>query len=209
MKQLGFYIDTSRCSGCKTCQVSCKDRNDLDVGRKFRRVYEFGGGSWQKDGNAWQHNTFSYYASVACNHCDKPTCVEGCPTGAMHKREEDGIVLVDQDLCIGCRYCEMRCPYGAPQFDEEKGVMSKCDFCLSRLQAGLNPACVDSCPQRAIEYGPIDELRAKYGTCADIAPLPSAAFTEPNLVIKPHPNSLSNQDQQSGSLQNPKEVKHA
>lgn len=208
MKQYGFYIDSSRCSGCKTCQVSCKDKNDINVGRKFRRVYEYGGGSWVKEGNAWQNNTFAYYLSIACNHCDTPACVAGCPTGAMHKRKEDGLVLVNQDVCIGCRYCEMRCPYGAPQYDEEKHVMSKCNGCLDRLEQGLNPVCVDSCPQRAIEFGPIDELRAKHGHECDIAPLPSSSLTHPNLIIKPHPKAVSNQDKQ-GSLQNPKEVKHA
>ena len=209
MKQLGFYIDTSRCSGCKTCQVSCKDKNNLDVGRKFRRVYEYGGGSWQQVDNAWQHSTFAYYASISCNHCDNPTCVEGCPTGAMHKREDNGIVLVNQDVCIGCRYCEMRCPYGAPQFDQEKKVMSKCDGCLDRLLEGLNPICMDSCPQRAIEFGSIDELRAKYGSACDIAPLPSSQLTHPNLVVKAHPQAVSNQEQNLGELQNPKEVKYA
>ena len=208
MTQYGFYIDSSRCSGCKTCQVSCKDKNNIDVGRKFRRVYEYGGGSWQKVDNAWQHNTIAYYVSISCNHCDNPACVAGCPTGAMHKREEDGLVLVDQDVCIGCRYCEMRCPYGAPQYDHEKKVMSKCDGCLDRLQQGLNPVCMDSCPQRAIEFGPIDELRAKYGRDCDIAPLPSSELTHPNLIIKPHSNAISNQDSM-GELQNPKEVKHA
>ncbi|EHC28718.1 Anaerobic dimethyl sulfoxide reductase chain B, partial [Salmonella enterica subsp. enterica serovar Gaminara str. A4-567] len=114
MKQYGFYVDSSRCSGCKTCQVSCKDNKDLDVGPKLRRVYEYGGGSWVKEGESWHHDTFTYYLSIACNHCDEPVCVSGCPTGAMHKRKEDGLVVVDDSVCVGCRYCEMRCPYGAP-----------------------------------------------------------------------------------------------
>lgn len=81
MKQCGFYVDSSRCSGCKTCQVSCKDNKDLDVGPKLRRVYEYGGGSWVKEGESWHHDTFTYYLSIACNHCDEPVCVSGCPTG--------------------------------------------------------------------------------------------------------------------------------
>lgn len=127
MKQYGFYVDSSRCSGCKTCQVSCKDNKDLDVGPKLRRVYEYGGGSWVKEGESWHHDTFTYYLSIACNHCDEPVCVSGCPTGAMHKRKEDGLVVVDDSVCVGCRYCEMRCPYGAPQFDTQANVMRKCD----------------------------------------------------------------------------------
>jgi anaerobic dimethyl sulfoxide reductase subunit B (iron-sulfur subunit) len=85
-------------------------------------------------GESWHNNTFTYYLSIACNHCDEPVCVSGCPTGAMHKREEDGLVLVDDNICVGCRYCEMRCPYGAPQFDAQAKVMRKCDGCLDRLE---------------------------------------------------------------------------
>ncbi len=151
MKQYGFYVDSSRCSGCKTCQVSCKDNKDLDVGPKLRRVYEYGGGSWVKEGESWHHDTFTYYLSIACNHCDEPVCVSGCPTGAMHKRKEDGLVVVDDSVCVGCRYCEMRCPYGAPQFDTQANVMRKCDGCLDRLENNLRPICVDSCPQRALD----------------------------------------------------------
>ena len=90
MKQYGFYFDSTKCTGCKTCQVSCKDEKDLDLGPKFRRVYEYGGGSWAKQDGIWTQNIYSYYLSISCNHCSNPTCVAGCPTGAMHKREEDG-----------------------------------------------------------------------------------------------------------------------
>ncbi len=142
MKQYGFYVDSSRCSGCKTCQVSCKDNKDLDVGPKLRRVYEYGGGSW-KEGKAGITTPLPT-TSIACNHCDEPVCVSGCPTGAMHKRKEDGLVVVDDSVCVGCRYCEMRCPYGAPQFDTQANVMRKCDGCLDRLENNLRPICVDS-----------------------------------------------------------------
>ncbi|PHI30362.1 DMSO/selenate family reductase complex B subunit [Budvicia aquatica] len=205
MTQYGFFVDSSRCTGCKTCQVSCKDNKDLDVGPKFRRVYEYGGGEWIKQGDAWQNSTFSYYLSIACNHCDEPTCVQGCPTGAMHKREQDGLVVVNEEVCVGCRYCEMRCPYGAPQFDPVKKVMRKCDGCFDRLEQGLHPICVDSCPQRALEFGKIDQLRAKYGDSNEIAPLPSSQLTKPNLIVKAHPNARPTGDTQ-GSIQNPSEV---
>ncbi|MDX2320025.1 MAG: dimethylsulfoxide reductase subunit B [Moritella sp.] len=208
MKQLGFYIDSSRCSGCKTCQVSCKDKNDIDVGRKFRRVYEYGGGSWAQDENkAWTNQTFAYYLSISCNHCDNPTCVAGCPTGAMHKREDNGLVLVDQDKCIGCKYCAMRCPYGAPQYDADKKVMSKCDGCIDLIEQGANPICVDSCPQRAIKFGDIKELRAKYGSQCDVAPLPDSRLTSPNLIVRTHAKGVSNKQPTIGSLQNATEVK--
>lgn len=205
MAQYGFYINSAKCTGCKTCSVSCKDKKDLDVGPKLRRVYEYGGGTWvQKDG-LWQQNVYSYYLSIACNHCDEPACAQGCPTGAMAKREQDGLVVVDQDQCVGCRYCEMRCPYGAPQFDAEKKVMSKCDGCFDLLEQGKPPVCVEACPQRAIEFGPIAELREKYGQLNEIAPLPNANLTKPNLVIHPHSKSRPSGDK-AGTIQNRAEV---
>ncbi|MDR3439065.1 DMSO/selenate family reductase complex B subunit [Telmatospirillum sp.] len=208
MTQLGFFVDSSKCSGCKTCQVACKDNKDLDLGLRFRRVYEYGGGNWVSDGGAWHQETFTYYLSIACNHCDDPVCVSGCPTGAMHKRPEDGLVVVNGDICVGCRYCEMRCSYGAPQFDPTAKIMRKCDGCLSRLERGLRPICVDSCPQRALDFGPIEELRARYGVENEIAPLPSHDLTHPNLVVKPHPTARPTGDHE-GQVQNWGEVRHA
>ncbi|MGL4859895.1 MAG: DMSO/selenate family reductase complex B subunit [Enterobacteriaceae bacterium] len=204
-KQYGFYIDSSKCTGCKTCQVSCKDEKDLQLGPKFRRIYEYGGGHWSKVGSVWQQNVFSYYLSIACNHCSKPTCVEGCPTGAMHKRNEDGLVVIDQSLCVGCRYCEMRCPYGAPQFDSSSKLMSKCDGCYQRVAKGEKPVCVNSCPQRALDFGEMAALRQQYGTQNAIAPLPDPALTEPNLIIKPHRDAKPCGDR-AGHIQNPREV---
>ncbi|WP_067522609.1 DMSO/selenate family reductase complex B subunit [Endozoicomonas ascidiicola] len=205
MKQYGFYVDSSKCTGCKTCMISCKDEKDLGLGPKLRRVYEYGGGSWVNNNGQWVHNTFDYYLSIACNHCDQPTCVSGCPTGAMHKREQDGLVVVDQDKCVGCRYCEMRCPYGAPQYDATKKVMAKCDGCYERVGQGLEPACVESCPQRALQFGDINELRRLYGDTNEIAPLPSSDLTHPNLIIKAHPDGRPSGDRE-GAIQNDAEV---
>ena len=122
----------------------------------------------------------------------------------MHKRE-DGFVVVDEDVCIGCRYCHMACPYGAPQYNETKGHMTKCDGCYDRVAEGKKPICVDSCPLRALAVGPIDELRKKHGDLAAVAPLPRAHFTKPNIVIKPNANSRPTGDT-TGYLANPKEV---
>ncbi|MCV5918293.1 dimethyl sulfoxide reductase subunit B, partial [Escherichia coli] len=90
------YIDSSKCTGCKTCQLSCKDNKDLGIDRNFRRVYEYVGGNWTEENGAFRQNVFAYYLSISCNHCTNPACTKVCPSGAMHKREEDGFVVVDE-----------------------------------------------------------------------------------------------------------------
>lgn len=204
--QYGFYIDSEKCTGCKTCQLACKDYKDLSADVDFRRVYEYTGGNWQTDiDNTWRNNVFAYYLSISCNHCADPACVRVCPTGAMHKREVDGLVAVNENVCIGCKSCRMACPYDAPQYDERKGHMTKCNGCAERLAVGKKPICVESCPLRALDFGPIDELREKYGELSSVAPLPDGKYTHPNIVIKPNPNSRPAGDR-TGSLGNPKEV---
>jgi anaerobic dimethyl sulfoxide reductase subunit B (iron-sulfur subunit) len=189
MTRLGFYFDASACVGCKTCQVACKDKNSLPLGVRWRRVYEYGGGGWIPDpanpSMLIANNVFGYTLSVACNHCENAACVQVCPTGAMSQRA-DGVVLIDADKCIGCRYCEWACPYGAPQFDEAAGVMTKCNFCQDLLAQGQNPVCVEACPLRALEFGELADLRAKHGVVNAIEPLASAEYTQPALVVTPH-----------------------
>ena len=185
MTRLAFYFDSSACSGCKTCQMACKDKNDLGPGQVWRRVYEVTGGGWKKRGATWQQNIFAYNLSMSCNHCEEPICVENCPTKALGKRE-DGIVQIDQSLCIGCKYCAWVCPYGAPQFNPEKGVMGKCDFCADYIDEGKNPSCVDACPMRALDFGDYQELLEKHGPSEHIHPLPDHSITEPSLCVKAH-----------------------
>lgn len=191
-KQYGFYLDASKCSGCKTCQIACKDRTDMIVGPKWRRVYEYTGGSWQQHANGCvTQDIFACYLSLSCNHCDNPKCVQACPTGAMYKDRKTGLVRVQTDLCIGCEACASACPYDAPQIHPEKKVMTKCDGCFDRIAQGLSPVCVAACPQRAMEFGDINELRARYGDTADAPGLPSSGITQPNLVITKHPKAQS------------------
>jgi len=185
-KQLGFYINSAACTNCRACAIACKDKNSNPVGVNFRRVFLYGGGSWLYQGGFMQPvNVFNYSVSLGCQHCVDPACIPACPAAAISK-DANGIVSVNQDLCVGCRYCEWACPYGTPQFDASTGVMSKCDFCKDLLAKGENPACVDACPMRALEFGELSELQAKYGTANSVEPLPTGAITSPSIVITPH-----------------------
>ena len=187
-KQLAFRVDISRCTGCKACQVACKDKNNLPSGVIWRRVFEYTGGTWVKsNGFDLPNNVFSYFVSVACMHCENPACVYACPTGAMVK-QADGKITISADQCVGCRYCEWACPYGAPQFNAETGVMTKCNFCEDLLAQGERPACVDACPFRALDFGELSTLR-QADTLADPAPLPSASLTKPAVVYVPGPQT--------------------
>lgn len=178
MGRLGFYFDSRICIGCRTCQIACKDKNDLDVGANFRKVHTFETGKFP--------TAKFYHFSRSCNHCADAKCVKGCPTGAMHYGA-DGTVQHDNTVCIGCRYCTWNCPYAAPQYLEEKGVIGKCNSCIDLRDAGQNPVCVDACPMRCIKFGDIDALEAEYGpgTVREIASIADASITDPSLVIYP------------------------
>jgi anaerobic dimethyl sulfoxide reductase subunit B len=192
-KQLAFYFDASACNGCKACMVACKSKNNLPLGKNFRRVIQYGGGSWtthpERKDIMIPNNIFAYPVSTACMHCEHPQCVYACPTTAMYKREKDGLVLIDESKCIGCRYCEWACPYGAPQYDSDRGVIVKCDLCVDLIDNGEEPFCTASCVMRALEFGDITELRRKHGNINAIEPLPDSNITYPALVIKPHRHS--------------------
>jgi len=183
-----FCFDATSCSGCKACQIACKDRHGLEVGRLWRRVSEVTGGAWEQDGSAWHNTVFAYHLSMSCNHCARPICLEGCPTRAITQRS-DGVVLIEPEHCLGCGYCSWVCPYSAPQYHTTSGTMSKCSFCAEDLDAGLEPACVAACPVRALDAGDSDELAAHHGssaTAAGWAPLPDTDLTEPALHLAPH-----------------------
>ncbi|MEH7416671.1 DMSO/selenate family reductase complex B subunit [Neobacillus drentensis] len=190
MEQLGFYINQSLCTGCKACTVACKDKNNLDVGLNFRRVYPYEEGTFTElPTMGMVQNIKAFYFSISCNHCKHAACISSCPTGAIVKNNENGVVTIDQEVCQGAQLCIKACPYGSPQYNKKIFKSNKCDFCMDLQEKGEDPACVAACPMRAIEFGPIEQLRKKYGTVSQIKGLPSSTITQPNLVITPHQNT--------------------
>jgi anaerobic dimethyl sulfoxide reductase subunit B len=185
MMRYAFHVDASACSGCKACDMACRDRNALPAGVHWRRVYEVAGGGWSRRGDAWLNDVVAYHVSVACNHCQRAICTEVCPTGAMAARA-DGTVLIDAARCIGCRYCEWACPYAAPQYDAAAGVMTKCTGCCDDVAMGRQPACVAACPLRALDFGEATALAERHGKTTTFYPLPAAGLTLPSLLLTPH-----------------------
>lgn len=208
LKRPAFFLDTRICTGCKTCMIACKDKHNLPLGVRWRRVVEFAGGSWigESDGT-FRQDVFAYYISLSCNHCQDPICVQACPTKAMNQ-DRHGIVSVNAEVCVGCRYCEWVCPYSAPQFDASLGQITKCDFCREELEQGGIPNCVAACPTRALQFGEYEQLAARYGEGMCMAPLPPSEVTEPNFILAPHRNALPTQNR-SGAISNPEEVRDA
>ena len=148
-----YYLlqDTKKCIGCQACQVQCKTAKSLPPGPKPCKVMTVGpkfvGGLPRAS-----------YIFMPCFHCEKPWCVAACPTGAMQKREKDGIIFVDQDLCVGCKTCICACPWGAPQWNPETKTVVKCDYCMDRIEQGLKPACVTICATHCLQFGKAEDL---------------------------------------------------
>ena len=174
--QFGFFIDTTRCINCRTCEIACKDANGAALGQRPRRVRTYEGGEFP--------HPLVASLSLACNHCEHPQCLAACPAKAYRKREEDGIVIHSPERCVGCQYCTWACPYGAPQFDPEAGRVMKCNLCVERLDAGGQPACVQACPLRAIRVGPLDQLSALPGSVVAFLNLPDPKTTGPSLRVR-------------------------
>ena len=179
MTQYGFFIDLSRCTGCNACVIACKQWHDIPPGPvKWMRVYQ------------WEKGAFPdidlCILPIMCFHCENPACIRACPNKAIRKEEKYGAVLVDPDKCKGERKCWQACPYGTPQFggDETGRQMSKCNMCIDRLEKGLKPICVLSCSLRALEFGPIEELRQKYGTLRRLEDMPKDSITNPAVIFK-------------------------
>jgi len=204
MDKYGFYVNTDICMGCKACMTACFDRNDLVVPQKFRKVWEFGGGSWKDLGNgAFDSSVYTYYASLTCNHCDVPACVAACVMGAMEKDPNTGIVSVDESMCDGCMACEQACPYHHPvKFDD--GFAHKCILCTDQNPDHTpEPVCVGACPVRALDFGLLDDMRAAYGDINTIGTLGNS--TSPNVVIGVHRDAANGKND---SIMNPLEISH-
>ncbi len=150
--------DTAKCIGCLSCVVACKKAN------KLSSPYEY---SPETNAKTWTTVKLKklgkdrvFKVKLQCMHCTTPSCVNICPTGAARKTE-GGIVIIDQNICVGCKNCVVACPFHIPGFSEETGTVRKCEFCRGRLEEGFIPACAEACPAGAIQYGDREELLAQ------------------------------------------------
>ena len=210
-KRLGLVIDLDICVGCHACAVNCKEWNsggaaapltDLAPydanpdGVWFNRVHTF------EVGEGGDGRTVHFPRS--CLHCAEPACVTVCPTGASFKRAEDGIVLVNEDLCIGCKLCSWACPYGAREFDQDAGVMKKCTLCIDRIYnesfaaEDRQPACVATCPASARHFGDLGDPGSKVSQLVaerdgyDL--MPEMGYRPTNKYLPPRPRKTCAKD---------------
>ena len=180
--QYGIYFDQTRCMGCFTCVVACRDWHDVPAGpASYIRLTTVEKGRYP--------DLFVAFLPVFCYHCQTPGCVDACPADALTKRKEDGIVTLDAEACLGkdsCGLCLEACPYDAPQFTtEENAMMQKCDLCIDRLAMDKKPICVSGCPMRALDTGPIDELKVKYKAVESAENFTYIESLKPSVVFKP------------------------
>ena len=173
-KKLGLVIDLDTCVGCHACAVNCKEWNTSGHTAPLTDTQPYGAlpdGVWLNRVHTYEAGTGTESRTVhfprSCLHCEQPACVTVCPTGASYKRAEDGIVLVNADICIGCKLCSWACPYGAREFDEDQGVMRKCTLCVDRIynenivEEERVPACVKACPAHARHFGDLGDATSE------------------------------------------------
>ena len=175
-QQFAFAVDLDRCTGCKACVTACHSLNGLDFGETWRSV-----GVIEAAGGFADDAIVQQSVTTACHHCESPACLAGCPVRAYEKDPITGIVRHLDDQCIGCRYCQLMCPYDVPQFSERLGIVRKCDMCHGRLKAGEAPACVQGCPTAAISIEIVDLTDERAPMLLPIAEggMPSSSLTRP------------------------------
>jgi len=189
-KQHGFFFTADNCIGCHACESACAEKNETPAHLAFRSVGYVEGGSYP--------DYKRMNISMACNHCDDPVCLKGCPTRAYTKHAEYGAVLQDPETCFGCGYCTWVCPYNAPQLDPVKGQVSKCNMCVDRLEVGLKPACVSACIGNALDFGVIENTPENRQQCKTSIPgFPDPEITHPNIrfqQVKGLPDEMTRTD---------------
>jgi len=203
-RKLGLVIDLDTCVGCHACAVSCKEWNTGGVLAPLTDQNPYGAGvdgAWLNRVHTYEMNgageTRTVHFPRSCLHCDAPLCVTVCPTGASFKRAEDGIVLVDEDLCMGCGLCAWACPYGAREMDVGVGVMKKCTLCVDRIYsdsataADRLPACVAACPTGARHFGDLADPKSSVAKLVaerggyDL--MPELGYRPTNKYLPPRP----------------------
>jgi len=207
-KKLGLVIDLDTCVGCHACATSCKEWNAGGIAGPLTDERPYA----KEPQGVWFNRVHSYELAAdaatrqpaqtlhfprSCLHCESPACVTACPTGASYKRAEDGIVLVDEDKCIGCKLCSWACPYGAREYSEAEGVMKKCTLCVDRIyndkldEVDRQPACVQACPTQARHFGDLgDPESAVSRLVADrngVALMPELGYAPTNRYLPPRP----------------------
>lgn len=171
----GMLIDVRRCIGCHACSVSCKAEFDVPLGATRSWVEYVEKGDYPDVSRS--------FLPRLCNQCSEPQCVSVCPTGATYKRKEDGVVVVDADICIGCKYCLEACPYDVRFINPATGTADKCDFCLHRVEKGVEPACVNACMGEARIFGDLNDPTSKIAKTIAANPV---TVLRPEMGTKPN-----------------------
>ena len=200
--KLGLVIDLDTCVGCHACAVACKQWNTSGTTGPLTDTDPYGAepsGVWFNRIRHYEVDDYPHSKTVnapmSCMHCEDAACVTVCPTGASYKREEDGIVLVDQSKCMGCNLCAWACPYGARELDTESGVMKKCTLCVDRVYdealppEDRQPACVLTCPTHARFFGDLDDPDSEVATLVrergGQAMMPELGYAPVNRYLPP------------------------
>ncbi|MBN36337.1 MAG: hypothetical protein CMM46_16475 [Rhodospirillaceae bacterium] len=201
-KKLGLVIDLDICVGCHACAVACKSWNTTGVAAPLGDTEPYGpeaSGTWLNRVHTFEADDgqggFTLHFPRSCLHCDNAPCVTVCPTGASYKRADDGIVLVDEDLCIGCGLCAWSCPYGARELDDDSGTMKKCTLCVDRIdnddldEIDRVPACVRTCPTSARHFGdlgdPTSDVSLLVAAREGVALMPESGAEPVNRYLSP------------------------